>query len=91
MTYMHTRSILYSTLFSIDDHMSSGTGIKIWIWIWIKVEIKICEQREIVRTTAWRTLTRLSPMWPAMCRPGRTREGVALEPMEPCCRWDLDP
>ena len=42
-------------------------------------------------TSSCRVLTRLSPMWPAIFRPGSTRLGVAEEPMEPCCRFDLDP
>ncbi len=34
---------------------------------------------------------RLLPICPAILRPGRTRLGVADDPMEPCCLFDLDP
>ena len=42
-------------------------------------------------TLTLRTLTREFPIWPAILRPGSTRDGVALAPMEPCCRFDFDP
>ncbi len=42
-------------------------------------------------TLTLRILTRELPMWPAIFRPGSTRDGVALAPMDPCCRFDLEP
>ena len=43
------------------------------------------------RTCKLRSVLRLLPICPAILRPGSTREGVADDPMDPCCRCDLEP
>ena len=43
------------------------------------------------RTCCCFVVRRTAPMWPAILRPGYTREGVVEEPMEPCSLCDLEP
>ena len=49
----------------------------------------LCAERQ--RACRLRSVLRLLPICPAILRPGSTREGVADDPMDPCCRCDLEP